>query len=109
MFRTAFRTDWSDSLSTELYHPRAREGLLILRTPRVCAGVRIMRKQRRGRPATGKGIPVQVRFQKPLIRALDDWLKSHPGARSRADAVRRLVEMGLKTERAQTSEGKSSP
>lgn len=56
-----------------------------------------MRKIKRGRPATGKGIPVHVRFQKPLMRAVDEWLESHPAARNRADAIRRLVEMGLAT------------
>jgi hypothetical protein len=56
-----------------------------------------MRKPKRGRPATGKGIPVYVRFQKPLMRAVDEWLGAHPAAHSRADAIRKLVEIGLTT------------
>jgi hypothetical protein len=56
-----------------------------------------MRAKKRGRPATGQGVPVHVRFQKPLMRAVDEWLDSHPAAQTRADAIRRLVEAGLAT------------
>ena len=55
-----------------------------------------MRKKKRGRPATGQGLQVQVRVQEPMLKAIDQWIKSNPAARSRPDAIRTLVEEGLR-------------
>jgi hypothetical protein len=55
-------------------------------------------KKKRGRPATGgrrKGI--LVRLETDQFDALDDWIakQKEPGL-SRPEAIRRLVELGLK-------------
>lgn len=52
--------------------------------------------KRRGRPATGKDPMVGSRFPPELTARVDGWAKKTDGGISRADAIRRLVEMGLK-------------
>lgn len=60
----------------------------------------VIPQKRRGPPATGKGEPVVVRMQPPQLRALDEWIgKQSPPYPSRPEAVRRLVELGLKAKR----------
>jgi cytochrome c553 len=49
-----------------------------------------------GRPATGVGAPVTVRLQPDQIASLDAWIKHQPNELSRPEAVRRLMEIGLK-------------
>jgi hypothetical protein len=36
-------------------------------------------------------------MQKAMLQAIDVWMKHNPGARSRPEAIRKLVELGLKT------------
>jgi hypothetical protein len=55
-----------------------------------------MRKKKRGRPATGKGLQLQVRVHEPMLKAIDQWIGANPAARSRPDAIRTLVEVGLR-------------
>ena len=53
-------------------------------------------KKQRGRPSTGglrEGI--MVRLEPAQFEALDGWIKKHDVA-SRPEAIRRLVELGLK-------------
>ena len=50
----------------------------------------------RGRPATGKGEPVQVRLHPPLMEALDAFRASQEDEPSRPEALRRLAAEGLK-------------
>jgi len=52
-------------------------------------------KKARGRPATGKGIQVGERWHEPELAAIDKWIASN-GAMTRAQAIRHLVELGLK-------------
>jgi hypothetical protein len=53
-------------------------------------------KKKRGRPATtGKGTQIGMRWQDPELLAIDDWREKHDVA-SRPEAIRRLVELGLK-------------
>ncbi len=53
-------------------------------------------KSKRGRPASGKGDPVQVRLQPQQMSALDAWIASQPEPRpSRPEAIRRLLEQAL--------------
>ena len=66
----------------------------------------IMKKQtvipqkKRGPPATGKGEPVVVRMHPPMLAGLDEWIaKQKQPFPSRPEAVRRLVELGLKAKR----------
>jgi hypothetical protein len=53
-------------------------------------------QKRRGRPATGVGTPVQVRLSDDLLSRLDDFRRDLPDIPGRPEAIRRLVERGLK-------------
>ncbi|MGN6311721.1 MAG: hypothetical protein ACTHNN_19445 [Xanthobacteraceae bacterium] len=54
-------------------------------------------KPRIGRPkTTGSGEAQIVRMHKPQITAIDDWIKFQGEEMSRPEAIRRLVEIGLK-------------
>jgi hypothetical protein len=52
-------------------------------------------KRRRGRPATGKGEGVLVRFQPDGLNDIDAWIAKQAGGLTRPEAIRRLVEIGL--------------
>jgi hypothetical protein len=52
-------------------------------------------KKKRGRPATtGKGTQLGMRWHDPMLVAIDSWREKHDVA-TRAEAIRRLVELGL--------------
>lgn len=53
--------------------------------------------KKRGRPATGKDPLVGARFPQELIDAIDGWAAKNDASRS--EAIRWLVEMGLKVKR----------
>ena len=53
-------------------------------------------KKKRGRPATGKDPLVSARLPQPLIDQVKEWSASN--SVSRSEAIRRLVEIGLKGE-----------
>jgi hypothetical protein len=53
--------------------------------------------KKRGRPATGKDPMIGARFPPALTDAVDVWAAKVDGGISRAEAIRRLVELGLKT------------
>jgi hypothetical protein len=56
----------------------------------------LVSQKRRGPPATGKGEPIVVRVQPPLMEALDGWIaKQAQPFPSRPEAMRRLVELAL--------------
>ena len=60
----------------------------------------VIAKKKRGPPPTGKGEPVVVRMQPQLLATLDAWIgKPKPPFPSRPEAVRRLVELGLKVKK----------
>jgi Arc/MetJ-type ribon-helix-helix transcriptional regulator len=50
--------------------------------------------KRRGRPATGQDPVSAVRLPADLTREIDGWARNNE-ARSRSEAIRRLVELGL--------------
>ena len=82
---------------------RAGRGGEIFRSARLLCYHGIMKKKtviprkKRGPPATGKGAPVVVRMQPPQLRALDGWIAQQPPPfPSRPEAIRRLVEIGLR-------------
>ena len=59
--------------------------------------IRVTTKKRRGRPATtGKGIQVGERWHVAELAAIDGWIASQEEELTRAQAIRRLVELGLK-------------
>lgn len=51
----------------------------------------------RGRPATGKDPIITARFPPGLIDQVETWARAEKTSRS--DAIRRLVEAGLKVRR----------
>ena len=55
------------------------------------------RKIKRGRPATGTAPMVGVRMPKELQAEILAWAKTQPEPPKLATAVRRLVELGLRT------------
>ena len=52
-------------------------------------------KPRKQRPAT-LGEPVMVRVQPNMAKQLDDWRREQDDLPGRPEAIRRLVELGLK-------------
>jgi hypothetical protein len=56
-----------------------------------------VKPKRVGRPPTGKDPIVGVRFPKEDIDQIDAWAKTKNTTRS--EAIRRLVELGLKRKR----------
>jgi hypothetical protein len=49
-----------------------------------------------GRPRTGVGAQIGMRWQAPVLAAIDDWRRAQSDLPSRTEAIRRLVELGLK-------------
>jgi len=56
--------------------------------------IKVHPKKKRGRPATGKDPLVSARLPQELIDSVEAWASAN-GA-SRSEAIRRLVELGLK-------------
>jgi hypothetical protein len=42
---------------------------------------------------------INVRMERPAIAALDDWRRAQPDLPTRPEAIRRLVELALKSAR----------
>jgi hypothetical protein len=55
----------------------------------------VLAKKRRGPAPTGKGVQVVVRLQPAPLLALDNWATKQEDRPTRAEAIRRLVELGL--------------
>jgi hypothetical protein len=53
-------------------------------------------KKSRGRPATGKGTQVGERWPSRAIEQIDEWRHQQLDLPGRPEAIRRLVEIGLK-------------
>ena len=53
-------------------------------------------KKKIGRPRTGIGTLIGLRWHEPALDAIDDWRRQQQDLPSRAEAIRRLVEIGLK-------------
>mgnify|MGYP003590987745 FL=1 len=52
------------------------------------------------RRASTTGTLVGIRFQAPLLDAIDSWRKAQDDLPTRPEAVRRLVELGMTLKRA---------
>ena len=59
--------------------------------------IKVHPKKRRGRPATGKDPLVSARLPQELIEQVEAWAAANSASRS--EAIRRLVELGLKKEK----------
>jgi hypothetical protein len=53
-------------------------------------------KKRRGRPATGQGVQIGTRWPDSTVTAIDVWAMQQEDQPGRSEAIRRLVELGLK-------------
>jgi hypothetical protein len=56
-------------------------------------------KKLRGRPATGTGIQVGERWTPEAILEIDRWRRLQSDMPGRPEAIRRLVELGLKVKK----------
>jgi hypothetical protein len=65
--------------------------------PWFMAKTTLVTKKKRGPPATGHGLQIGERWHPPEIAAIDAWIKSQGGNLTRGRAIRRLVEIGLKS------------
>jgi hypothetical protein len=54
------------------------------------------KNKRTGRPPTGQGLGVQVRFPPHELAALDEWIARDGSLLTRPQAIRRLVAVSLK-------------
>jgi hypothetical protein len=60
--------------------------------------IRVTTKKRRGRPATtGKGTQIGERWHESEIAAIDAWIERSGEDMTRGQAIRRLVDIGLRT------------
>jgi hypothetical protein len=59
----------------------------------------VISRKRRGPAPTGKGAPTLVRLQPDLAGKIDAWSAKQEDAPSRPEAIRRLIDLGLKTKR----------
>jgi hypothetical protein len=57
----------------------------------------VISQKKRGPPATGKGMPILVRIQPPLLADLDAWISKQEVRFTRPEAIRRLIEFTLAT------------
>jgi hypothetical protein len=55
----------------------------------------VISRKKRGPPPTGKGAPILVRIQPPLLANLDVWIASQDDSLTRPEAIRRLIEIAL--------------
>ncbi|ARR52129.1 hypothetical protein HY78_00970 [Rhizorhabdus wittichii DC-6] len=53
-------------------------------------------QKRRGRPSTGR-TPVMVKLLPEQLERLDQWSEGQSDIPSRPEAIRRLIDIGLKT------------
>jgi hypothetical protein len=67
--------------------------------PRFMAKTTVLPKKRRGPAPTGKGIQIGERWHPPEIAAIDKWIASQGEEMTRGQAIRRLVEIGLKAKK----------
>ena len=51
---------------------------------------------RGGRPATGQDPTTSIRLSAELLMRIDGWAAQHPDKPTRIEAIRLLIELGLK-------------
>jgi hypothetical protein len=59
----------------------------------------VLPKKKRGPAPTGKGAQIGERWHPPEIAAIDKWIASQGEEMTRGQAIRRLVELGLKAKK----------
>lgn len=58
--------------------------------------IKVIPKRARGRPATGRDPVTAIRLSEELRAAVDAWAAKQADEPGRSEAIRRLVEIGLK-------------
>ena len=56
-------------------------------------------QKKRGRPATGQDPVTAIRLSSDMREAVDHWAGKQEDQPSRSEAIRRLVEIGLKVKK----------
>ena len=56
-------------------------------------------RKRQGRPATGQDPVTAIRLSKELRETVDKWAAKQDDEPGRSEAIRRLVEIGLKAKK----------
>lgn len=56
----------------------------------------VLPKRKGGRPATGRDPVTAIRLSQEFREAVDKWAAKQDDAPARSEAIRRLVELGLK-------------
>ena len=56
-------------------------------------------RKRPGRPATGQDPVTAIRLSKEMRAAVDAWAAAQDDEPGRSEAIRRLVELGLKAKK----------
>jgi hypothetical protein len=59
----------------------------------------VIPKKGRGRPATGRNPVTAIRLSPELRATVDKWASRQDDAPGRSEAIRRLVELGLKAKK----------
>jgi hypothetical protein len=57
---------------------------------------KVVPKKGRGRPATGRDPVTAIRLSQELRETVDEWADRQDDQPGRSEAIRRLVEIGLK-------------
>ena len=55
----------------------------------------MVKRRKRGRPATGLGKLVGVRLQPPVVRVLDAWGANQTPPVGRPEAIRRMLKIAM--------------
>ncbi|RXG96359.1 hypothetical protein EAS62_12265 [Bradyrhizobium zhanjiangense] len=58
--------------------------------------IKVLPKKGRGRPATGRDPVTAIRLSPDLRATVDAWAAKQADTPGRSEAIRRLVELGLK-------------
>jgi hypothetical protein len=62
-----------------------------------------------GRPATGKGMQIGMRWHEPVLSMIDAWAARQADKPPRSEAIRRLVERGLAADTAKAEPSAALP
>jgi metal-responsive CopG/Arc/MetJ family transcriptional regulator len=68
----------------------------------------VISRKKHGPPPTGKGVPILVRLQPPLLTDVDQWIAKQEIPFTRPEAIRRLIESALAAKsKRQSNRGES--
>jgi hypothetical protein len=65
---------------------------------RIMAKSILVTKKSRGRPKSGMGTQIGMRWHEPALKEIDNWRRQQADIPDRPQAIRRLVDLGLKAE-----------